>query len=89
MGTTGAMGMAEGVAEGTVSLDSALYWHLTSNHFPPIDASFIPAAKQAIEWANDELWDARIEMPNGRTLSVSKIVEGMHLEPFLMTDDDG
>lgn len=89
MGTTGAMGMAGGVAEGTVSLEAALHWHLVSNHFPPVDPSFIPVALQAIEWANDELWDQAIEMPNGRVLTVAKIVEGLHLAPFLMTDDDG
>lgn len=83
MGTTGAMGMADAVGDGAVSLDSALYWHLTSNHFPPISASFIPAAKQAIEWANDGLWEQAIELPDGRLLTVATIVEGMHLEAFL------
>lgn len=86
MGTTGAMGMADAVGDGAVSLDSALHWHLTSNHFPPINPVFLPVAKQAIEWANEGLWDARIEMPNGRTLPVSQIVEGMHLDAFIAGD---
>lgn len=63
--------------------EQALEWHLRYNHYPPISLDFVPVAKEAIEKANSDEWDTIIEMPNGKSLMVYKIIEGMHLETFL------
>lgn len=89
MGYGNASTMNEQVKEGAVNLDTALLWHLTSNHYPPIPTAMIPIAKQAIENAHLGMWDKHIEFPegwkvNGLTeMSVSKIVEIMHLDAFI------
>lgn len=88
MGTMNAMGMAEAVQEGSLDLDTALVWHLSANHFPPISEAFLPVAKQAIDLANDDDWDTVLTMPNGRDSSVGEIVEGMHLSAFLAEQAD-
>jgi hypothetical protein len=82
MGNLQSIEMAEEVKQG-LQLDVALEWHLTSNHYPPIHRVFIPVAKQAIELANDGNWSQIIDMPNGRSLSVSSIIEQLHLDSFL------
>jgi hypothetical protein len=88
MGALGAQGMAAAVNDGLASQRQALSWHLSSNHYPPINAVFIPVAERAIELANDGEWDETIEMPNGITKRVWNIIEELHLESFLVSDDD-
>jgi hypothetical protein len=73
------------------NLDQALRWHLRSNHYPPITLALLPVAKKAIEIANEaiamddeDLWQTMIYVPTAdKKLSVSKIIEGMHLDSFL------
>lgn len=64
MGTLGAMGMADAVHDG-LSLDTALGWHLQSNHYPPVPTAFIASCKDAIEAAQDEDYDREIALPKG------------------------
>ena len=71
------------IADCNLSLDEKLSWHLTGNHYPPIDEEFIPIAKVAIDLANSGEWDTLIEYPNGIQRTVGFTVEGMHLEYFL------
>ena len=78
MGRLSAIGMLE---QG--SFDQALEWHLQYNHFPAISLAFIPIAKQAIDCGNDENWESRLHMPNGKILTAGEIVEGLHLDCFL------
>lgn len=63
--------------------EQALQWHLQCNHYPPIHQSFVKVAEEAIQMANDGDWEHTIVMPNGKTLSVAEIIEGMHLDSFL------
>jgi hypothetical protein len=70
-----------------IDLDTSLHYHLRNNHFPPVSDAFIDTAKQAIELANQGDYDTEIEMPNGITLEVNRIIEGLHLEFYL--DDEG
>lgn len=65
MGTTGAMGMADAVNDGLASLDTALSWHLQSNHYPPVPSAFIASCKAAIEAGQDEDYDREIALPKG------------------------
>ncbi len=81
MGANNLTGMLE-----VSTREQALRWHLQSNCFPPVSLDFIGIAEQAIANAFDGEWDTEILMPNGRTLTVLAIVEGLHLEPFL-TDE--
>jgi len=57
--------------------------HLQCNHYPPVSTVFVPTCIQAIDAANLEDWDAVIEMPNGKSLTVAEIIEGLHLDYFL------
>ena len=63
--------------------DQALRWHLQCNHYPPIHEVFLLVAKKAIELAKQDKWEEVIDMPNGKSLTVAKIVEDLHLETFL------
>ena len=87
MGRTQAMGMAEAVDEGQVDIRAALHYHLTANHFPPVDPSFVDTAIEAIEKVDEDEPEHQITMPNGITKAAWEIVEGLHLEPFLAPDE--
>lgn len=70
----------------TVDTKTALYWHLRSNHYPPVHSDFIPTAEQAIEYVNKRQGQVPIVMPNGLTKTAYEIVEGLHLDSFLSDD---
>jgi len=76
--------------KGRCSEDERLEIHLKGNHFPPIHSDFIPPAKKAIKLAQEAIdteddtnWGEIIELPNGKELPVSEIIEGLHLDGFL------
>jgi hypothetical protein len=71
-----------------LELDQLLHCHLQYNHFPPIHSIFIDTAKTAIELANYGDWDTRVNLPNGKILTVAEIIEQLHLETFLNNDDE-
>ena len=73
-----------------VGLDAGLYWHLRSNHYPPVHPIFADVAKQAVETGaravmeeDYALLDEVVTMPNGIEKSLGDIVEGLHLEAFI------
>ena len=74
-------------------LDTALLWHLRSNHYPPVPASMIEPCKQAIDAYWDEDYHREIELPDGityrgePTCSAREIVIGHHLEAWLPEED--
>lgn len=63
--------------------DTGLIAHLRSNHFPPVSLQFVPTCKEAIEFILDGNAGHLVTMPNGKTLAANKILEGLHLQPFL------
>ena len=72
------------------NLTTALRWHLTSNHFPPVPESCLPVARKAIHYAKREEWDRRLRLPEGMThrhtgslASVAECVRAWHLDAFL------
>lgn len=83
MGNLHAQEFAGLVKTNKVDIDIMLLWHLTGNHYPPVHRVFIPIAKKAIEKANEGNWEEIIQMPNGKALSVAKIIEELHLDSFL------
>jgi|TARA_Y100000310_G_C20675103_1_gene812583 hypothetical protein len=76
MGEQSLQGMKEMCGQNEYAL---LYWHLQSNHFPPIDTDFVETAQKALQYAREEDYEQQIEMPNGKTLEVREILDGMHL----------
>jgi hypothetical protein len=66
-----------------MDLDISLVYHLVCNHYPPVSTDFIDSAKLAIKAANEGDYDGLIELPNGITLTVQEIIEGLHLESYL------
>lgn len=87
MGNLNAVEFAESVRNNEVQLDQALNWHITANHYPPVNPVFIPTCKKAIELANQGNWDEVIVMPNKREKTVSEIIRGLHLEAFLEQEE--
>lgn len=99
MGSTGSQGFAELVGEDAVNIESALVWHLQSNHYPPYPLSFVTVCKQAIEFVNanpdsEEVWGLKIPLPvavttrdNRDSITISEAVEAFHLEAFLHTNE--
>jgi len=71
-----------------MSLAVMLEHHLCFNHYPSINKVFVPVAERAIELANEDDWDAMIELPNGVSLSVGEIVDQLHLTTFVTFPDD-
>jgi len=71
------------------SMDTALYWHLTANHFPSIPTSMVAPCKRAIEKAARGQWDKKVRLPEGVTYRgeklapVSAMVEQHHLDHFV------
>ena len=95
MGSTQAMGMAEAVDDGMIDLRSALSWHLTANHYPPIPTIMIDVAMAAIEAGEDEDWDRLIDLPDGvehrrygKRVPASAVIESLHLDTFIQGEED-
>ena len=80
MGEQSLQGMKELCGQNEYAL---LYWHLQSNHFPPIHTDFVETAEEALQYARDKDYKQQIEMPNGKILEVRDILDGMHLWEFL------
>jgi len=89
MGRTQAEGFAQLVAAGECPLDSALHYHLTANHYPPVPASMIDPCKAAIEAGSVGDWQREIDLPEGvlyrgeKTAPACAVIEQHHLEAFL------
>lgn len=86
MGYVSAAGMAEMTKEGLASMEQALNWHLTANHFPPISTALVPVAMEAIKNANAGNWSQPVAMPEGyrrREIPTGELIEGLHLHAWL------
>ena len=71
--------------------DTALVWHLESNHYPPIDLRFLPVAKAAIAAANEGDWDKVIDFPEGaqkESDTAHAICDALHLSSFITYDEE-
>jgi len=88
MGHLSALDMAA-----STDLDTALSWHLTANHFPPLPLELLPVAKRAIAKANAGRYDDRLKLPAGiryrdaSSAPVYACVEAWHLDAFLEEED--
>ena len=89
MGSLQAREMAE-----MLEIESAIEWHLTSNHFPPIPVSMVQPCKEAIQAALEGNWTKLISLPEGvgyKGLTVAPadaIIEQHHLHAWLELDEE-
>jgi len=95
MGSLHAHEFAELAGEGVISLEQSIAVHLTSNHYPPVPTSMVPACIQAIEACNEDEADRLIDLPDGvfwrlgaTSAPAWAVVEGHHLEPWVYYDED-
>lgn len=94
MGRMNALGMAEQVSEGNISLDGAIEYHLTANHYPPVPRSMVQPCLDAIAAFEEEEYDREITLPEGvsyrdsKTAPASAIVEQHHLDSFLTQEEE-
>lgn len=95
---------AMAIAESGVTLEQGLSWHLTSNHYPPVPTSMIPACIEAIDAANEQDYQRMIALPidgvdrNGEPFQITwrgqaeapawAIIEGHHLENFIDYEEE-
>lgn len=95
MGSLQAAEMAE-----MLEIDSAIAWHLQSNHYPPVPSSMVPVCIEAIRVVNDDYgnfagWHKTIQLPEGVTYLGLKdapawaIIEQHHLDPWVNLDEEG
>lgn len=90
MGSLQAREMAE-----MLDIDSALAWHLQSNHYPPVPSSMVQPCKEAIQAALEGMWQKLIELPNpvkyrGSSFAPADvIIEQHHLDPWVELDEEG
>ncbi len=66
-----------------LKLEKAISFHLEYNHFPPISPTFAKSAKEAIQNAQLDNYDKEVQMPNGRNLETSTIIDALHLHSFV------
>lgn len=69
-----------------LSEEQALTWHLQHNHYPPINLIYLPAVREALGYARADDFATEVQLPSGRFVQVSQIVECCHLEAFLDAD---
>jgi (2Fe-2S) ferredoxin len=89
MGSLQAMEMAE-----MLDTESAIAWHLQSNHFPPVTKSMVQACIESIDACNEGNFDKLISLPEGvgyKGLTVAPanaIVEQHHLDAWVELDEE-
>jgi hypothetical protein len=95
MGSLQAAEMAE-----MLEIDSAIAWHLQSNHFPPVPVSMVEVCIKAIRLVNEDVgnfvgWHTTIPLPKGVTYlgetvaPAWAIIEQHHLDPWITLDEEG
>ena len=94
MGYLHTVEFAEATRRGQVTLDTALSWHLTVNHYPPVPRAMIAPCTEAIAACTEGDPERNIALPEHATYrgcasaSASEIVETFHLEPFVDVAED-
>jgi hypothetical protein len=90
MGSLQAVEMAE-----MLTMEDAIAWHLTSNHYPPVPLSMVEPCIEAIQNALEGNWYKPVELPKPVSYKGSShapssaIIEQHHLDPWLELDEEG
>lgn len=93
MGSTYAAGLADEVG-GLIDLRTALHIHLRSNHYPPVPVAMIDPCVAAIDAANDDDWDRKIDLTDiaqwrGNDFAPAwALIEGHHLDAFIDSEEN-
>jgi hypothetical protein len=93
MGSLHATEFRELAEIGSITLEQAIEWHLTSNHFPPVPKSMVPVCIEAINLANEGEFDKLVGLPEGvgyRGLTAAPahaIIEAHHLDGWVYYED--
>lgn len=85
---------------GRVDLNTALHWHLSYNHYPPVPGAMVKPCKDAIEiarhWNEDDEMDELVDLPEGIQYKgrddfkapALALIEDYHLHDFLEIPDE-
>ena len=72
-----------------LSEEQAVVWHLRHNHYPPISLVFLPAIREALAAARRGDFRRKVNLPTGKIVTVSTVIEEAHLGAFLDTPTEG
>jgi hypothetical protein len=73
--------------------ESALRWHLQSNHYPPVPAAMFDPCVAAIEAANEDDYDRQIDLTGiaeyqGKNSAPAwAIIDAHHLDAFINDEE--
>jgi hypothetical protein len=94
MGSAYALRLNDSVVRRVPLLDTALEIHLRWHHYPPLPPTLSATAKEAIHHANNGDWDHLCALPvcidfeYSDHMSVTQVVETLHLDAFIDYGDD-
>ena len=80
------------LASSNTDLEWQIKLHLQHNHYPMVPVSMVEPCISAIAACNEECYNRMIELPNGvlwrgqSSAPAHAIVEGYHLEPWLLQE---
>jgi len=80
------------LASSNKDLEWQIKLHLQQNHYPMVPVSMVQPCIYAIEACNEECYNRMIELPSGilwrgqSSAPAHAIVEGHHLEPWLLQE---
>lgn len=72
------------------NFETALRWHLSHNHYPPVPTAMYEPCVEAIEAANEDDWDREIDLTGiaqyrGKdSAPAHAIIDAHHLDAFIM-----
>jgi hypothetical protein len=77
------------------SKEIIIEYHLEHNIYPPVPRDMWPYVKLAISLAKDGYWEHSVEVNNstlchsitGDNISVREVIEAMHLEGFVESEE--
>lgn len=92
MGNMQALSMAGAVQDGDLTLEAALSWHFSANHFPPLPQELVPVAVDIIysyDPFDADAQDRLVTLPEGITwrgdncAPVWACIDAWHLDAYL------
>lgn len=96
MGSTLSLDLVNFVSNEVLELETAVRMQLQHNHYPPIPEFFVPVCLEAIELANQGMYNTAVVLPEGVTdaqsgltsTTVDRLINWAHLGFFVTSEDD-
>lgn len=85
---------AREMADGGLSLEDSLHWHLEINHYPPVPLEMVAVCVDAIQLYNEGLPNDTVDLPAGvqyRNQPYAPawaIIEGHNLQAWLTEEEE-